>query len=62
MDLTNAIHMYMILTANSSWLSGKESAHSGDTGDASLIPGLASFLPLEEEMATCSSILVWEIP
>ena len=54
--------MYMILTANSSWLSGKESANSGDTGDARWIPGLASFLPLEEEMATCSSILVWEIP
>ena len=26
MDLTNAIHIYMILTANSSWLRGKESA------------------------------------
>ena len=30
-----------------------------NTGDISLIPGLARFLG--EDMATCSSILVWEI-
>ena len=37
---------------------GKESAcHSGDSGS---IPGLGN--PLEEEMATHSSILAWRIP
>ena len=33
-------------------------AKVGDTGHSSLIPGD----PLEEEMATHSSILAWEIP
>ena len=32
----------------------------GETGDAGLIPGSATLL--EEEMATCSSILAWRIP
>ena len=32
----------------------------GETGDAGLIPGSAT--PLEEEMATCSSILAWRFP
>ena len=36
------------------WLSGKESAcNAGDLGQED---------PLEEEMATYSSILAWEIP
>ena len=35
-------------------------ANAGDTRDASLIPGSGRFL--EEEMATHSSILTWEIP
>ena len=43
------------------WLSGKESAcNAGDTGDAGSIPGWED--PLEEEMATDSRILAWEIP
>ena len=33
---------------------------AGDTGDGGLIPGLGR--PLEEEMATHSSILAWRIP
>ena len=37
---------------------GKESACSAE--DPGLIPGLGD--PLEEEMATCSSILSWKIP
>ena len=40
---------------------GKESTcNAGDTGDAGLIPGLGS--PLEEGIATHSSILAWRIP
>ena len=39
-------------------LTSKESAYSA--GDAGLIPGLED--PLEEEMATHPSILVWKIP
>ena len=40
---------------------GKESAcNAGDTGDAGSIPGWED--PLEEEMATHSSILAWRIP
>ena len=40
---------------------GKESAFiAEDTVDVSLIPGLGS--PLEEEMATHSSIFAWKIP
>ena len=35
-------------------------ANAGDIRDASLIPGSGRFL--EEEMATHSSILTWEIP
>ena len=35
-------------------------AHAGDTGDLGLIPGWED--PLEEEMATHSSILAWRIP
>ena len=43
------------------WLSGKESTCSaGDTEDTSSIPGLGR--SPEEEMATHSSILAWEIP
>ena len=34
-------------------------ANTGDTGDVGLIPGWED--PLEEEMATHSSILAWEI-
>ena len=34
--------------------------NAGGEGDAGLIPGQAD--PLEEEMATLSSILAWEIP
>ena len=44
------------------WLTGKESAcNAGDAGDTGLIPGLGRY-PLEEEMATHSSILAWKIP
>ena len=43
------------------WLSDKESACSaGAAGDLGLIPGLED--PLEESMATHSSILAWRIP
>ena len=35
-------------------------ANAGDTKDAGSIPGRED--PLEEEMATHSSILVWRIP
>ena len=35
-------------------------ANTGDTRDTVLIPGSGE--PLEEEMATCSSILAWRIP
>jgi len=35
-------------------------ADAGDAGDVGLIPGLGR--SLEEEMATHSSILAWEIP
>ena len=43
------------------WLNGIESACSaGDTGDAGSTPGPEA--PLEEEMATHSSILAWKIP
>ena len=34
-------------------------ANAGDTRDAGSIPGLGK--SLEKEMATCSSILAWEI-
>ena len=40
------------------WLDGKESACSAE--DTGLIPGGED--PLEKEMATHSSILVWRIP
>ena len=41
--------------------SGKESAcNAGDTGETSLTPGVGRF-PLEEVMATHSSILAWRI-
>ena len=40
---------------------GKESpCNAGDTGDVGLVPGLED--PLEEGMATHSSILGWSIP
>jgi len=43
------------------WLSGKESAcNAGDVRDAGLILGQED--PLEEGMATHSSILAWRIP
>ena len=48
------LHNYML----PQWLISKESAYSA--GDAGLIPGLED--PLEEEMATHPSILVWKIP
>ena len=35
-------------------------ANTGDAGDMDLMPGLGR--TLEEEMATYSSILAWEIP
>ena len=35
-------------------------ANAGDTGGASLIPGLGR--SPEEEMAICSSILGWKVP
>ena len=35
-------------------------ADAGNTGDEDSIPVLKD--PLEEEMATCSSILAWAIP
>ena len=41
------------------FLGGNLPANAGDTGDTGLIPGLED--PLEEEMATHSSILAWEI-
>ena len=42
------------------WLSDKESScNAGATGDGNLIPGLGD--PLEEEMATHTSILAWRI-
>ena len=37
-----------------------EPANEGDTGDAGSIPGRED--PLEQEMATRSSILAWNIP
>ena len=37
-----------------------QAGDAGDTGHAGLIPGSGRFL--EEEMATHSSILAWEIP
>ena len=43
------------------WLSGKESgSQAGDAGYVGLSPGQED--PLEEEMATHSSIFAWEIP
>ena len=43
------------------WLSGKESACSaGDTGDMGSVLGRED--PLEEGMATHSSVLAWKIP
>ena len=36
-------------------------ANAGDAGDMGSIPGLGDD-PLEKEMATCSSILAWNIP
>ena len=46
------------------WLSGKESCFNA--GDAGLIPGPGRSLgqedPLEEDMATHSSILAWRVP
>ena len=42
------------------FLGGNLPANAGDTGDTGLIPGLED--PLEEEMATHSSILGWRIP
>ena len=43
------------------WLSGKESTcNAGDLGDVSSVCGLED--PLEEEMATHSSVLAWRIP
>ena len=46
------------------WLSGKESAcNAGDAGDVGSITGWGSGEdPLEEGMATHSSILAWKIP
>ena len=35
-------------------------ANAGDTGDAGSIPGQED--PLEQEIATGSSILAWDIP
>ena len=35
-------------------------ANEGDAGDSNLIPGSED--PLEEDMATHSSILAWKIP
>ena len=40
------------------WLSGKESAHNAETW----LLSLGQEDPLEEEMATRSNILAWEIP
>ena len=44
------------------WLSGKKNppANAGNVRDAGSIPGLGR--SLEKEMATHSSVLVWEIP
>ena len=40
---------------------GEESScNAGDTGDTGSIPGSGD--PLEEEMATHSSVLTWKIP
>ena len=36
-------------------------AHAGALGDVGLIPGSGRY-PLEEEMATHSSVLAWRIP
>ena len=46
------------------WLSGKESpGNAGDRGDSGdSVPSLDWENPLEEGMATHSSILAWEIP
>ena len=45
------------------WLSGKESAYNtGDTMQETWVRSLSRENPLEEEMATHSSILAWEIP
>ena len=46
---------------SSTWFRGKESAcQAGDARDIGSISGLGR--SLEEEMATCSSKLAWEIP
>lgn len=43
------------------WLSGEEpTCHVGDAGDVRSISGSGD--ALQEEMATCSSILAWEAP
>ena len=43
------------------WLSGKESACKKEMLEAQ-VQSLGCDDPLEEEMATCSSILAWTIP
>ena len=35
-------------------------ANTGDTRDTGLMPGLKD--PLEYEMETCSSVLIWKFP
>jgi len=47
-------------TLSMGFLGGNLPANAGDTGDTGLIPGLED--PLEEEMATYSSILAWRSP
>ena len=55
------LHFPLNATGLPRWLSGKESScNAGDTGDAGSIPELED--PVEEGMATHSSILAWRIP
>ena len=42
------------------WLSSKESTFAGEAGDVGSVPGWED--PLEEDMATHSSIPAWRIP
>ena len=60
-DKTTNINVGIQQVGHPRWLSGKESAcHSGDAGD--LVQSLSREDPLEERMATHSSILVWRSP
>ena len=55
------LHVPKSLLGLPGWLSAKEtSCNAGDAGDEGSILGQED--PLEEEMATHSSILAWKVP